>query len=368
MKDEAAGAIHVPPLFDLCPTEAVLVMIVEMLERLTTHNDNIPVTQDNLTRFHSRAVPGSMQRIQRLDAQVVNRIAAGEIIQRPANAIKEMIENSLDAGSSSIQVSVKDGGLKVLQIQDNGHGVCKEDMPLLCERFATSKLRQFDDLSTIATYGFRGEALASISHIAHVTVITKTADSPCAWKAVYLDGKMSPTEPKPIAGNNGTQITAEDLFYNVPARRKSLKSPTEEYNKVMDIINRYAIHNNNVSFTCKKVGSNTPDIRTVAGGSKVDAIRQIYGSAVANELLEVSCEDDKWEFSMEGLVTNANFNVKKMQFLLFINSEFTRPKSPTQVDILLLFRPERKLSEFEERPENLDVNVHPTKHEVLLIV
>jgi DNA mismatch repair protein MLH1 len=162
---------------------------------------------------------------------VVNKIAAGEIIVAPMHALKELIENSVDAGSTSIEVLVKDGGLKLLQITDNGHGidVClpkvitreikntdtiqRDDLPILCERFTTSKLKEFEDLTSIGTYGFRGEALASISHIAHLTVTTKTAGSSCAWRAHYGDGKLVPAKPgqpaapKATAGRGGTQIT-----------------------------------------------------------------------------------------------------------------------------------------------------------------
>ena len=177
--------------------------------------------------------------IRKLDEVVVNRIAAGEVIQRPANAIKEMLENSIDAGSKSITVTVRGGGLKMLQIQDNGTGIRKEDMNIVAERFTTSKLREFSDLTNIATYGFRGEALASISHVAHLTILTKTRDSPCGYKCGYRDSVME-TGPSPVAANQGTTITVEDLFYNIPNRRAALRSPTEEHNKIADVVTKYA--------------------------------------------------------------------------------------------------------------------------------
>ena len=232
--------------------------------------------------------------IKKLDEAVVNRIAAGEVIQRPANALKEMIENSLDAKASSITVTVKSGGLKLLQIQDNGCGIRKEDMGIVCERFTTSKLTKFEDLSSIATYGFRGEALASISHVAHVTITTRTGESNCAFKASYSDGKLVPArpglsaDPKPCAGNKGTQITVEDLFYNVSTRRKVLKSSGEEFAKIANVVSKYAIHNSGVAFTLKKQGENMADVRTTNVASILDNIRTIYGASVARELLEVS--------------------------------------------------------------------------------
>lgn len=312
------------------------------------------------------AQPGT---IKRLDEVVVNRIAAGEVIQRPANALKEMIENSLDAKSSNIQVTVKQGGLKLLQIQDNGTGIRKEDMDIVCERFTTSKLQKFEDLNSIATYGFRGEALASISHVAHVTITTKTTDSKCAFKGSYVDGKLK--EPvKPCAGNVGTQITVEDLFYNISTRRKALKSPSEEHSKIAEVVSRYAVHNCNVGFTLKKQGDNTADVRTQAKSSYVDNIRTIYGPSIAKELLEVEHEDKKLSFSCHGYVTNANYSMKKCIFLLFINHRLVDSSSLRKAldSVYQAYLPKNMhpfiYLSIEIAPQNIDVNVHPTKHEV----
>ncbi|NWH56518.1 MLH1 protein, partial [Geococcyx californianus] len=307
--------------------------------------------------------------IRRLDEAVVNRIAAGEVIQRPANAIKEMIENCLDAKSTSIQVVVKEGGLKLIQVQDNGCGIRKEDLDIVCERFTTSKLQKFEDLSNISTYGFRGEALASISHVAHVTVTTKTAVAKCAYRASYSDGKIK-APPKPCAGNQGTQITVEDLFYNVNTRRKALKNPNEEYAKILEVVSRYAIHNSGISFSVKKQGDTVSDVRTLSNASTVDNIRSIFGNAVSRELIEVGCEDASLAFKMKGYITNANYSVKKCIFLLFINHRLVESAALRKAieTVYAAYLPKSThpflYLSLEIAPQNVDVNVHPTKHEV----
>ncbi|XP_066546561.1 DNA mismatch repair protein Mlh1 [Amia ocellicauda] len=307
--------------------------------------------------------------IRRLDEVVVNRIAAGEVIQRPANAIKEMIENCLDAKSTSIQVTVKEGGLKLIQIQDNGTGIRKEDLEIVCERFTTSKLQTFADLSAISTYGFRGEALASISHVAHVTITTKTADGKCAYRASYCDGKLK-APAKPCAGNQGTQITVEDLFYNVTTRRKALKSPSEEYSRIVEVVSRYAIHNSGKSFTVKKQGETMADVRTLLNASTVDNIRAVFGNAVSRELIEVGCDDQKLAFNLKGFISNANYSVKKCIFLLFINHRLVESSALKKAieTVYAAYLPKNThpflYLSLEIAAHNVDVNVHPTKHEV----
>lgn len=257
--------------------------------------------------------------IRKLDEVVVNRIAAGEIIQRPANALKELLENSLDAQSSHIQVQVKQGGLKLLQIQDNGTGIRKDDLGIVCERFTTSKLSKFEDLTHIATFGFRGEALASISHVAHLSIQTKTAKERCGYKATYADGKLQ-GQPKPCAGNQGTIISIEDLFYNMPQRRQALRSPADEFQKLSEVLARYAVHNPRVGFTLRKQGEAQPSIRTPIDSSRSENIRIIYGAAISKELLEFSHRDEVFKFEAECLVTQVNYSAKKSQMLLFINN------------------------------------------------
>lgn len=249
-------------------------------------------------------------------------------------------------------------------------------MAILCERHTTSKISTFEDLSAIETYGFRGEALASISHIAHLTVTTKTKDSDLAWRAHYHEGQLAPAkpgqsaEPKGVAGRPGTQITVEDLFFNLGPRRKAFRSPSEEFNKIIDMVGRYAVHCKGVGFTCKKAGEASTNLSIQAHATVIDRIRQIHGSAVANELLEFSVSEARWGFKADGFTTNANYSVKKTTILLFINHrcvESTHIKKAVE-QTYANFLPKNGhpfiYLSLEIDPARVDVNVHPTKREV----
>lgn len=319
-------------------------------------------------------------RIRKLDPTVVKRIAAGEIIVQPANALKELLENSIDAKSTMIDVLVKDGGLKLLQLTDNGCGIAKDDLPLLCERFTTSKLRKFDDLSLIETYGFRGEALASISHISRLSVVSKVPDSSLAYKSFYVNGKTATMKfkpdpnikPQPVAGNAGTQITAEDLFYNLPSRLHALRSKNDEWIKILDVLGRYAVHSNGVGFSCKKFGDPHPSISTRPLATLKERIRVVFGTSVASELIEFSFECQEFGLKkFRGAVSGFNYNNKrKIQPVFFINNRLVacEPLKRAINSVFQVFLPKGHYPfvylSLDIEPQNVDVNVHPTKREV----
>ncbi|KAN0085797.1 hypothetical protein V8E55_006931 [Tylopilus felleus] len=337
--------------------------------------------------------PGPLP-IQRLHESLINRIAAGEIIHRPASALKEVLENCLDAGATSIRITVKDGGMKLLQIQDNGCGIRKSDLHILAERFTTSKIKSFSDLSQLTTYGFRGEALASISHVAHMSVVTKIKTDSCAWKACYSEGVLVPPkagqtpDPKPCAGIDGTTIIIEDMFYNTPTRLSALRSPSEEYARILDVVTKYAVHNPKVAFLCRKAGSVTPELST-SPTSTNQAIRLMYGHAIGKELLHIEVSssptdgtsrrigsgdvDDTEKWSAEAYCTSPNYQAKKTVFLLFINHRLVESSSIKRA-IESVYSGVLPKGAFpfiylgiEIDPRSVDVNVHPTKREVIFL-
>ncbi|KXZ55311.1 hypothetical protein GPECTOR_3g445 [Gonium pectorale] len=320
--------------------------------------------------------------IRKLDENVVNKIAAGEVIQRPASALKEMLENSLDAGSTQISVLVKEGGNKLLQITDNGCGIRKDDLPILCHRHTTSKLREFEDLQTLSTLGFRGEALCSISFVSHMSVTTMARGAQYGYRVNFKDSEMEPPGPRPVAAVPGTTISVEDLFFNVPTRRKALKSASEEYSHILDVVGRYAVYSTGVAISCRRAGESRPDISTTATGSRLDAVRAVYGADVARELLPLLLEagggtgpevsvDGPLGLRVEGLLSGANYVTgKKTVLVLFINGRCVEC-SPLRrclegLYASLLPKAARPWLFLDVRlpPRQVEVNMHPTKREV----
>ncbi|KAG8378498.1 hypothetical protein BUALT_Bualt08G0143400 [Buddleja alternifolia] len=320
----------------------------------------------------SNPIPKEPPKIHRLDEAVVNRIAAGEVIQRPVSAVKELVENSIDADSTSISILVKDGGLKLIQISDDGHGIRYEDLPILCERHTTSKLSTYEDLQSIKSMGFRGEALASMTYVGHVTVTTITKGQLHGYRASYRDGKME-HEPKACAAVKGTQIMIENLFYNMSARRKTLQNSADDYPKIVDLICRFAIHHMSVNFSCRKHGAARADVHSVSTSSRLDAIRSVYGISVAQNLMKIEasdCDPSSSIFEMDGFISNSNYIAKKITMILFVNDRLVECGALKRAIEIVYAATLPKASKpfiymsIKLPPEHIDVNVHPTKREV----
>ncbi|KAI3632828.1 hypothetical protein MIR68_008903 [Amoeboaphelidium protococcarum] len=345
------------------------------------------------------------QKIKKLPQDVINKIAAGEVIHRPSNALKEMLENSIDAGADRIDVIVKDGGLKMMQITDNGHGIAPEDLPLLCERHATSKLETFEDLlgGKVQTFGFRGEALASISHCAKVTVISKTADSQCAYRGWYANNKLvsdpsskaavKEARPQPCAHSDphGTVITVEDLFYSLPMRRKAFSNTartySEEHARIVDVVSKYAIHYPHIKFTCKKQGSsfdvNTLQLPTGDERSRIAAIQNIIGKSSALKMKPIHLDKPELYLSVNAIVSDPAQPLEsslKSKLVLFINNRLVESNFIRKA-VEAVYNGTHNNEHFSAQskgskqsywvylslqidPRRIDVNVHPTKREV----
>lgn len=229
--------------------------------------------------------------IKKLSVEVIHRIAAGEVVQRPSAALKELLENAIDAHASTVHVSCADGGLSALQVSDDGDGIEVDDYPLLCERYATSKLKEFSDLETISTFGFRGEALASLSYVGRVEITSKRRGAPLGaleppsgtseashdvgWKGYFSEGKLLASPPlQPCAANVGTTVRVEHLFSNIPTRRAALK-PSEEWSRILNVVTRYAFAFPKVGFSC---WIDTHGEKLRSGSSVTGALRNSLGS------------------------------------------------------------------------------------------
>ena len=224
-----------------------------------------------------------MGKIVLLDDATINKIAAGEVIERPASVVKEVMENAIDAGATSITVEIKNGGISYIRVTDNGKGIMQDDMEIAFERHATSKLRSAEDLDEIKSMGFRGEALASIAAIAKVTLDSKTADNMNGYEVVIEGGRILSKNEKGCS--NGTSITIENLFYNTPVRYKFLKKDFTESGYIEDVVARIALVHPEIAI--KLINTGKIMIQTPGNGDIKTVIYNIYGKEIADNLINI---------------------------------------------------------------------------------
>ena len=241
-----------------------------------------------------------MAKINILDDSTINKIAAGEVVERPSSIIKELVENSIDAGSSYISIEIENGGKGLIRIVDNGSGIDKDDVNKAFLRHATSKINTVEDLSSLESLGFRGEALASIAAVSKLEMLTKTEEALIGLRIVLDGGKIR--EKEATSANRGTQISVRDLFFNTPARRKFLKSNQAEAQAITDIVNKIAI--GNPSIKIKYINNSKTIYETLGDGSIINAIRMIYGRDISENLIEIDYRSKY--FSISGYLGNNN--------------------------------------------------------------
>lgn len=304
-------------------------------------------------------------KINLLDDITINKIAAGEVVERPSSIVKELIENSIDAGASRIIVEVEEGGKSLIKITDNGSGIPSSEVKKCFLRHATSKIDKIDDLFNLFTLGFRGEALASICAVSKLEMITKYEEESVGTKICLVGGKI---ESKEIIGaNNGTSISIRDIFFNTPARKKFLKTDHSELMNITDIVNKLAIGYPNIKF--KYVNSGKIMLNTPGDGKLLSAVRSVYSRETAENLIEInhSCK----LFKIDGYIGNNNIyrSNRNLQHV-YINGRFVKSKiiydaiSEAYKSIIPINKHAICFINLHLDPEKLDVNIHPGKIEV----
>lgn len=306
-----------------------------------------------------------MGKIVLLDDATINKIAAGEVIERPASVVKEIMENSIDAGANKITVEIRNGGISYIRVTDNGKGIMRDDMEIAFERHATSKLRNADELGKITSMGFRGEALASIAAIAKVDLVSKTADATTGYEVVIEGGKiLSKSE---TGCSNGTSITIENLFYNTPVRYKFLKKDFTESGYIEDAVTRIALVHPEISIRLINTGKTI--IQTSGNGEIKDVIYGIYGKEVAENLINVDYKYD--DIEVQGVIGKPQISrTNRSNQLFFVNKRFVKDKtlSSATEQAFKGYTPIGKhgflVLNIAMDPQKVDVNVHPAKLEV----
>ncbi len=305
-----------------------------------------------------------MAAIRALPDQLINQIAAGEVVERPAAALKELLENSIDAGATEIDIALSRGGVKLIRVADNGGGIEREDLQPAVARHATSKLATAHDLEAIATLGFRGEALASIASVSHVSLTSRSRDKAHAWRVEVDAGEVG--IPQPAALASGTTVTVNELFFNTPARRKFLRTDATEYGHCEEAFRRVALAQPDVAFTFQHNGS--VRFRLLAQGrrARVDAL---LGNEFATQAAQV--DERGFELSLAGwAVRPAHATAARDAQYLFVNGRFVRDRVLSHAlreayrDVLHHDRQPAYALWLTIEPRLVDVNVHPTKTEV----
>ena len=308
-----------------------------------------------------------MGKIQLLSPRLANQIAAGEVVERPASVVKELIENCLDAGASRIDIDLELGGTRQIKLRDNGSGILKEDMPLALSRHATSKIKNLEDLEGVESLGFRGEALASIASVARVTLTSSTGGE--GWKAT-VDGREMDVDVAASAHPQGTTIEVRDLFFNTPARRKFLRTEKTEYNHVAETVKRQALSRFDAAFQLRHDGKVIYSLKqadTLA--EKQRRVAAVCGSAFMDQALSVEAE--AMGLRLSGWVALPTFSRSQADLqYFFVNGRVVKDKLVTHAirqayrDVLFHGRHPAYVLYLELDPKVVDVNVHPTKHEV----
>ena len=303
--------------------------------------------------------------IKVLDQNTINKIAAGEVIEKPSSVIKELVENSIDSGATAVTVEVKGGGLSFLRVTDNGAGIKKDEVKLAFLRHATSKLVTVEDLLSISSLGFRGEALASIAAVAQVEMITKTADDVTGLRYQIHGGKDISSEE--IGAPGGTTIIVRNLFYNTPARKKFMKTDATETSYIYDLMCRICMSHPEISF--KFIANGTDKLFTSGNGKLRDIIYHIYGRDITSNLLEINAENDYMKIS--GYIARPCISRGNRSFEgYYVNHRYIKSAVLTKAieDAFRTFVMIHKFPfteiNFQVRPDLLDVNVHPTKMEL----
>ena len=306
-----------------------------------------------------------MGNIVLLDDLTINKIAAGEVIERPASVIKEMIENSIDAGANNITVEIKNGGISYIRITDNGKGIPEDDLEIAFERHATSKIRSADDLNTVTSMGFRGEALASIAAIARVEMISKTAEQQNGYKVVVEGGDI--LEKSEVGCPTGTSITVTNLFYNTPVRYKFLKKDFTEAGYIEDAITRLALVHPEIAF--KLINTGKTAIQTNGNGDLRTVIYSIYGKDIAEALIETKYTYE--DICISGVIGKPEIaRSNRVNQIFFVNKRYIKDKALSSAaekaykGMIPIGKFSFLVLNIEMNPNKVDVNVHPAKLEV----